>query len=389
MKKSLIALALGTLALGITEFVMMGILPDVAASLGVTIPEAGRLISAYAIGVCCGAPMLTVAHKYPPKNILLFLGALMLTGAVLSVLAPNYSVLLMARFISGLPHGAYFGVASIVAVRLADEGHKTGAVSIMIAGMTVANLLGVPLGTALSSSISWRCPFVLVILCSLLVIYYLWKWVPHVEPLPDNGFRSQFAFLRHSAPWLILGATMLGNGSIFCWYSYVTPQLIHEGGFAPNVISMLMIAAGFGMVVGNLMSGRLSDKYGPGHVARFTLMVTVMSLLLTFVFARCGWLSAALMVVCTGCLFSVSSPLQFLILKHAPGGEMLGGASIQMAFNLGNAVGALLGGIPIEMGLSYRYPAIFGAPLALGGLVCLLIFCRRHERKDNCVCDKE
>ncbi|MDE5949045.1 MAG: MFS transporter [Prevotella sp.] len=382
MKKSLIALALGTLALGITEFVMMGILPDVAASLGVSIPEAGRLISAYAIGVCCGAPMLTVAHKYPPKNILLFLGVLMLTGAVLSVIAQNYYLLLIARFISGLPHGAYFGVASIVAVRLADEGHKTGAVSIMIAGMTVANLLGVPLGTALSSAISWRCPFVLVIFCSLLVIYYLWKWVPFVEPLPDNGFRSQFSFLRAGAPWLILGATMLGNGSIFCWYSYVTPQLINEGGFSPNVISMLMIAAGFGMVVGNLISGRLSDQYGPGHVARFTLMVTVVSLLLTFVFAQYGWFSAALMVVCTGCLFSVSSPLQFLILKHAPGGEMLGGASIQMAFNLGNAVGALLGGLPIEMGLGYRYPALFGAPLALCGLVCLLVFCRKYERTE-------
>ena len=153
MKKSLIALALGTLALGITEFVMMGILPDVATSMGVSIPEAGRLISAYAIGVCCGAPMLTVVHKYPPKSILLFLGALMLAGAMLSVMAQNYYMLLAARFISGLPHGAYFGVASIGAVRLADAGHKTGAVSIMIAGMTVANLLGVPLGTALSSSI--------------------------------------------------------------------------------------------------------------------------------------------------------------------------------------------------------------------------------------------
>lgn len=292
MKKSLIALALGTLALGITEFVMMGILPDVASSLGVSIPQAGRLISAYALGVCCGAPMLTVAHKYRPKSILLFLGSLMLTGAVLSVCSQSYLMLLCARFISGLPHGAYFGVASIVAVRLADEGHKTGAVSIMIAGMTIANLLGVPLGTALSSSISWRCPFVIVILCSLLVIYYIWKWVPRLDALPDSGYRSQFRFLRHGAPWLILGATMFGNGSVFCWYSYITPQLIHEGGFSPNIIPMLMIAAGFGMVAGNLISGRLSDKYGPGHVVRCTLAVLVVSLLLTFVFAHYGWLSA-------------------------------------------------------------------------------------------------
>lgn len=381
MKKSLIALALGTLALGITEFVMMGILPDVASSLGVSIPQAGRLISAYALGVCCGAPMLTVAHKYRPKSILLFLGALMLTGAILSVCSQSYFMLLCARFISGLPHGAYFGVASIVAVRLADEGHKTGAVSIMIAGMTIANLLGVPLGTALSSSISWRCPFGIVILCSLLVIYYIWKWVPQIDALPDCSYRSQFRFLRKGAPWLILGATMFGNGSVFCWYSYITPQLIYEGGFAPNIIPMLMIAAGFGMVAGNLISGRLSDKYGPGHVVRCTLAVLVMALLLTFALAQYGWLSAVLMVVCTACLFSVSSPLQFLILKYAPGGEMLGGASIQMAFNLGNAVGALIGAIPIQMGLSYRYPALFGLPLAFCGLVCLLVFCRKYENK--------
>lgn len=381
MKKSLIALALGTLALGITEFVMMGILPDVASSLGVSIPKAGRLISAYAFGVCCGAPMLTVAHKYRPKSILLFLCALMLTGATISVCSQSYLMLLCARFISGLPHGAYFGVASIVAVRLADEGHKTGAVSIMIAGMTIANLLGVPLGTALSSSISWRCPFVIVILCSLLVIYYIWKWVPSIDALPDGGYRSQFRFLRHGAPWLILGATMFGNGSVFCWYSYITPQLIHEGGFSPNIIPMIMIAAGFGMVAGNLISGRLSDKYGPGHVVRCTLAVLVMSLLLTFTLAQYGWLSVVLMVICTACLFAVSSPLQFLILKYAPGGEMLGGASIQMAFNLGNAVGALIGAIPIQMGLSYRYPALFGMPLAILGLICLLVFCRKYEGK--------
>lgn len=389
MKKSLIALALGTLALGITEFVMMGILPDVAMSLGVSIPAAGRLISAYAAGVCCGAPILAVAHKYPPKNILIFLGLLMLTGNTLAVLSSSYWMLLGARFISGLPHGAYFGVASIVAVRLADEGHKTGAVSIMIAGMTVANLLGVPLGTALSSNISWRCPFVLVIMCSLLVIYYIWKWVPRLEPTADGGFRSQFRFLRHGAPWLILGATMLGNGSVFCWYSYITPQLIHEGGFAPNVIPMLMIAAGFGMVAGNLASGRLSDKYGPGHVTLCTLLVLATALMLTFLLAGYGWASAALMVVCTGCLFAVSSPLQFLILKYAPGGEMLGGASIQMAFNLGNAVGALLGAVPIQMGLSYRYPSLFAMPPAALGLVCLLMFCHRYEplrlsRKGRC-----
>ena len=154
MKKSLIALAFGTLGLGIAEFVMMGILPDVAKDLGISIPVAGHFISAYALGVCVGAPVLILARKHPLKHILLVLVTLMMVGNTCAALAPNYWVLLLARFISGLPHGAYFGVASIVAEKLADKGKGSEAVSIMIAGMTIANLFGVPLGTSLSNSIS-------------------------------------------------------------------------------------------------------------------------------------------------------------------------------------------------------------------------------------------
>lgn len=380
MKKSLVALAFGTLALGIAEFVMMGILPDVARSLGVSIPEAGHLISAYAIGVCCGAPMLVVVHKYPLKSILLVLACIILLGSTLAALSVNYWMLLAARFISGLPHGAYFGVASIVAVRLADERHKTGAVSIMVAGMTVANLFGVPLATGLSASVSWRFPFLLVVFVSLIVLYYVWKWVPSVGALPDNGFRHQFAFLKNDAPWLILAATMFANGGIFCWYSYISPLLV-EGGFSADTLPALMIAAGFGMVAGNLISGRLCDRHRPGHVVVVTQCIAIAALLLVFWLADCGWVSAALMVVCTGCLFAVSSPQQFLILKHAPGGELLGGASIQVAFNLGNAVGAFCGGLPIAAGLPPRYAALTGVPFIVLGLVSFIIFCRKYERK--------
>ena len=372
MKKSLVALAFGTLALGIAEFVMMGILPDVA--------EAGHLISAYAIGVCCGAPMLVVAYKYPLKNMLLVLACIILLGSTLAAFSVNYWILLVARFISGLPHGAYFGVASIVAVRLADERHKTGAVSIMVAGMTVANLFGVPLATGLSSTLSWRFPFVLVMFVSLIVLYYIWKWVPGVGALPDNGFRHQFAFLKKDAPWLILAATMLANGGIFCWYSYISPLLI-DGGFAADMLPALMIAAGFGMVAGNLISGRLCDRHRPGYVVAVTQCIAIAALLLIFMLADYGWLSAALMVVCTGCLFAVSSPQQFLILKYAPGGELLGGASIQVAFNLGNAVGAFCGGLPIAAGLQPRYAALVGVPFIVLGLVSFIIFNRKYERR--------
>lgn len=382
MKKSLVALAFGTLALGIAEFVMMGILPDVAQSLGVSIPEAGHLISAYAIGVCCGAPLLVVVHKYPLKSILLVLACIILLGSTLAALSVNYWMLLAARFISGLPHGAYFGVASIVAVRLADERHKTGAVSIMVAGMTVANLFGVPLATGLSASVSWRFPFLLVVFVSLIVLYYVWKWVPSVSALPDNGFRHQFAFLKNDAPWLILAATMFANGGIFCWYSYISPLLI-EGGFAADALPALMIAAGFGMVAGNLISGRLCDRHRPGHVVAVTQCIAIASLLAVFWLADYGWVSAALMVVCTGCLFAVSSPQQFLILKHAPGGELLGGASIQVAFNMGNAIGAFCGGLPIAAGLPPHYAALVGVPFIVLGLVSFIIFCRKYERKGS------
>lgn len=383
MKKGLIALAFGTLALGMTEFVMMGILPDVAHGLNVSIVEAGHLISAYAIGVCCGAPLLVIAHKYSPKSILLFLGGMMLLGATLCSVATNYYMLLAARFIAGLPHGAYFGVASIAAVRLADEDHKTGAVSIMIAGMTIANLFGVPLSTALSSNISWRVPFVLVVFLSILVIFYIWKWVPYLEPTPSKSFKGQFKFLKSGAPWLILGATMFANGGIFCWYSYVAPLMTHEGGFAPEIVSLLMIAAGFGMVVGNITSGRLSDVYSPGKVAMCTQFAAFSSLFLIFIFAHYGWISAALMMVCTACLFAVSSPQQFLILKYSPGGEMLGGAAIQMAFNLGNALGAFAGGLPMTYGLPYRYAALVGVPVVALGCICLMVFRSKYEKKES------
>ena len=358
MKKSLIALAFGTLALGMTEFVMMGILADVANALGITIPQAGHLVSAYALGVTCGAPLLAVAKQFRPKSILLFLVCLIFIGALISSVAQSYEMLLVARFISGLPHGAYFGVASIVAVRLADEGHKTGAVSTMIAGMTVANLLGVPLETALSAHISWRMPFIIISFYSLLVIYYIWKWVPQLEVTPSNGYKGQFRFLKAGAPWLILGATMLGNGGVFCFYSYVTPILTSDGGIPYEYMSAIMILAGFGMVVGNLVSGKLSDRYTPGRVATAMMLFAATSLMSVFIFAHNGWVAAAFTVFSVLSMFAMSSPQQYLILKHAPGGEMLGGACIQMAFNMGNAVGAFLGGLPIEAGLDDRYAAI-------------------------------
>ena len=379
MKKSLIALGFGTLCLGIAEFVMMAILPYVAADLRVSIPTAGHLISAYALGVCCGAPVLTLVRRYPLKRILLCLVAVMMAGNLLAALSPSYGLMLVARFVSGLPHGAYFGVGSIVAARLADEGKGTQAVSIMIAGMTVANLFGVPLGSSVGALLSWRVAFLFVGGMGLLTLYYIWKWVPPVEGLPDAGFKGQFRFLRTPAPWLIFGATMLGNGAIFCWYSYVHPQLTAVSGFAEEAVSMLMVLAGFGMVVGNLVSGRLSDRFTPGRVAAATEGVIVVALLAIYLLSPVRPLMPLLLCTATAGLFAVSGPLQVSIIRFAPGGELLGAACIQMAFNLGNAAGAALGGLPIDAGLGYRVPALIGVPMALVGLVLLLVFVKRYE----------
>lgn len=380
MKKSLIALAFGTLALGIAEFVMMGILPDVASDLHVSIAEAGHLISAYALGVCVGAPMLILARKYPLKRILLVLVAVIMAGNVCAALAPNYWMLMSARFISGLPHGAYFGVGSIVAEKLADKGKGSEAVSIMIAGMTIANLLGVPLGTALSSMLSWRVTFLLVGCWGMIVLYYIWRWIPQVENMPDTGFRGQFRFLRSPAPWLLIIATMLGNGGVFCWYSYISPLLTHVSGFSSESLTPLMMLAGFGMVVGNLTGGRLADRYTPGRVAAGSQGTICVILLLLFFFAQTAWLSALLMCLCTAGLFALSSPQQILLIHYSKGGEMLGAASVQVAFNLGNAIGAYCGGLPLAAGLGYQYPALIGAPFALAGFVLLTVFHRKYER---------
>lgn len=379
MKKSLIALAFGTLGLGIAEFVMMGILPDVAKDLGISIPVAGHFISAYALGVCVGAPVLILARKHPLKHILLALVTLMMVGNTCAALAPNYWVLLLARFISGLPHGAYFGVASIVAEKLADKGKGSEAVSIMIAGMTIANLFGVPLGTSLSNSISWRVTFLLVGCWGVIILYYIWRWVPHVEGLKDTGFKGQFRFLKTPAPWLILGATALGNGGVFCWYSYINPLLTEVSGFTTESITALMVLAGFGMVVGNLVSGRLSDRYTPGKVGTTVQAMICIVLLLIFFLSPYPWLSALLMCLCTAGLFAVSSPEQVLIIRVAKGGEMLGAACVQVAFNLGNAIGAYVGGLAISGG--YRYPALAGVPFAMVGFILFLTFYKKYQAK--------
>lgn len=379
MKKSLAALSFGTFALGIAEFAMMGILPYVAGELKITLAQAGHFISAYALGVCCGAPFLIAARKMALKRILLILAFLIFMGNISASLAWNYWVLLLGRFVSGLPHGAYFGVATIVASKVADKGKCSQAVSIMVAGMTVANLFGVPLGTSVSQIFSWRITFVFVGLWGLLVFWFVLRWVPDVEKLKQTTFREQFLFLKKPAPWLLLGATVFGNGGVFCWYSYINPMLTNVSGFADSSITAIMMLAGTGMVAGNLISGRMSDKYSPGSVGSLVLFMICLVLLGLFFFSSVKIAALILLTLCTAGLFAVSAPEQWLIVKVAPGGEMLAGSCIQIAFNFGNAVGAYIGGFALNLG--YEYPALSGLPFTVMGFLMFFTFYRKYQKK--------
>lgn len=378
--KSLITLSLGTFALGMAEFSMMGILPDVATALNISIAQTGHFIAAYAIGVCCGAWLLVLSYRLPPKTVLLALAGIIALGNMLAAISTSYTTLLIARFISGLPHGAYFGIGSIVATKLATPGRSAQAVAMMIAGMTVANLCGVPIATWLSLHLSWRLVFCLVSIVAIVLIFSLKRYIPDIERLPNNGILGQFRFLKSAAPWLILAATTLGNGGIFCWFSYISPLLTQVSGFSHNQLSALMVLAGAGMVMGNWCGGRLADIYTPGQVAATLQGVAAIALLLIFLFADTGWLSATLMCLSTFCLFAVSAPQQLLLLRHSPGGALLGAASVQMAFNLGNALGSYNGGLAISHHLGYQYPALIGVPMALLGCGCLWYFHRRYEQ---------
>ncbi len=380
MNKGLFALAMGTFALGITEFTMMGILVNLAGNLSVSVAQAGHLISAYALGVCFGAPALLFARKFKLKSIMVFLAAVIALGNLLTSLAPDFWSMFAARFVSGLPHGAYFGVGAIVARKLAAKGEEVSAVSYMIAGMTVATLVGVPLATFITNTFSWRIAFLIVSLCGLATFFAIRAFVKDVGRLPDMGFKGQFRFLRTLPPWLIFGGVLFGQIGMYCWYSYIDPQLTAVARFSPNSLTWLMVLAGFGMFAGNLIAGRLSDRFKPSAVAAAVQASSMPVLLLFFFFGHYKAAAVVLMILGTAALFGSGSPLQSSIVGYAKGGEMLGAACIQIAYNAGNAIAAAIGSAAISAGLSYQATALVGQPLILIGCSLLITLYIRYER---------
>lgn len=377
--RGLIALAFGTLGLGIAEYVAMGLLPYWAEDFNVTIAQSGHAISSYALGVAIGAFFIILLRTLKLKTILLILIVVHIAGNVLTAFAPTFETMLASRFIAGLPHGAYFGVGSIIAQRLAAKGKGTSAVSIMIAGMTVSNIFGVPLGTALAHSMSWRTIFYIVICWGVLVLLSAIFWIRDVGKIKDTGFKGQFAFLRNPAPWWVLAATMFGNAGIFCMHSYISPILTDFAGIPLGAVSAVMAAMGVCMVIANLVSGRLCDRYTPGKVAFVCQCLAVVVLLGISGLGTNPYLCIICACIAAGLLFAISSPEQVSILRVAPGGLLLGASMVQAAFNLGNAMGAYVGGIPFDYGMSIRWVTGLGAALALLGAISLFIYFKRHE----------
>ena len=378
--KSLTALALGTFALGISEFLMMGILGNISQSLAVSISEAGHLISAYATGVCIGAPALLFFRKTPLKKIMTALAAIIALGNLMAFLAPGYWTLFAARLVSGLPHGAYFGVGAIVARRLVKPGREVGAVSFMIGGMTVATLVGVPLGTFITNTFSWRFAFLIVAIAGAITYFAIRHLVPDVGKLKDMGFKGQFRFLRTLPPWLIFGGVILGQIGFYCWYSYIDPQLTEVAHFSTADLSWLMVLAGLGMFAGNSIIGLLGSRFKPASLAATVELIGIPVLLLFYFFAGHQIAAVVLMMAGTAILFGSGSPLQSSIVGYSKGGEMLGAASIQIAYNAGNAVAAWLGGIAIKEGYGYASPSVVGLPLIAIGASLLFWLYFKYER---------
>ncbi|MDY0877395.1 MFS transporter AraJ [Klebsiella aerogenes] len=381
MKKTIFSLALGTFGLGMAEFGIMGVLPEIARDVGITIPAAGNMISWYAFGVVFGAPVMALfSSRFSLKSVMLFLVALCVAGNALFTFSSSYPMLALGRFISGFPHGAYFGVGAIILSKIASPGRVTAAVAGMIAGMTVANLLGVPAGTWLGHQFNWRYTFTAIALFDVLVLLAILRWVPTLYDKSTTRLSEQFRFLKSPAPWFIFAATMFGNAGVFAWFSYIKPFMINVSGFSESAMMFIMMLVGLGMVLGNLFSGRISGRYSPLRIAAMTNGVIVAVLLLIFAFGIQPLASLALAFICCAGLFALAAPLQILLLQNARGGEMLGAAGGQIAFNLGSAIGAYCGGMMITFGAGWRSVALPAAALSFLAMSSLLLYARYQRR---------
>jgi DHA1 family arabinose polymer transporter-like MFS transporter len=373
-KTSLITLCLGGITLGMTEFMMMGVLPDVAKSLSISIPAAGNLIAIYALGVIIGAPvMVGILGKYPPKKVLIGLMLTVASGNILFSLAPTYPLLLVARFLVGLPHGAFFGIGAVVASKLADPGSEAKSVSVMFAGLTIANILGVPLGTFIGHNFDWRISFVIVSLIAIITALSLKKWLPSLPSQSDAKFSDSLKVFKKPELWVIIGISAIGTGGLFAWISYIAPLMTEVAHFDSNMITPIMVIAGLGMAVGNFAGGRLADKFSPLKTTCYLLLAMIIVLILVALLSQFKIAALLLTFITGGLAFAVIAPMQMLMIGAAKGAEMLASSAMQASANMGNALGAFLGGLPIAAGFGYTSPEYVGATLAFVGFLLGLL----------------
>ncbi|WP_406371275.1 MFS transporter [Streptomyces sp. NBC_00647] len=369
MPLALLALAVGAFGIGTTEFAMMGLLPDVADDLHISIPAAGHLVSAYALGVVIGAPLLAAATaRMSRRTVLIALMGLFVAGNALSALAPDHHWLLAARFLSGLPHGAFFGVGAVVATGLVAPERKARSVSLMFLGLTVANIAGVPVATLVGQHLGWRAAFLGVSVIGVAAIASLFLLIPQAPAhTPSGGLRGELAALRSLPVWLALGTTVAGFGALFSAYSYIAPMLTDAAGYAEGSVTLLLALFGVGATVGNLLGGRLAD-----HSLRGTLFGGLVSLVVVLalfpVLMGAQWSAAVAVTLLGTAAFVTGSPLQMMVMEKASAAPSLASSANQAAFNLANAGGAWIGGLALAAGFGATAPAVAGAGLAVVGI---------------------
>ncbi len=364
----ILALAIASFGIGTTEFVIMGLLPDVARSFAVTVPQAGYLVSGYAMGVVIGAPLVAMATaRLPRKTALLGLMAVFLVGNLGCALAPTYWLLLLARIVTAFAHGAFFGIGAVVARDLVPRERRAQAVALMFAGLTLANVLGVPFGTALGQAAGWRAAFWAVVAIGLLAGVAIVAWIPTGLPGSKNGLGSEFRTLRRWAVLQPMLISTLASVSLFSVFTYITPFLETVTGLSPHGVTLALLAVGVGLTAGNFVGGWLGDRSLMGTVVGcFAGLIAV--LLVLAVVSHREVPTLAVLVAWGALAFALVSPLQIWVLEAATDAPNLASTLNQGAFNLGNATGAWLGGAALTAGVDYARLPWIGAAVAVVAL---------------------
>lgn len=372
---AILTLAFGGLVIGTGEFVAMSLLPDLAASTGVSVPAAGSYISAYAIGVVVGAPAIAVmAARMPRRAVLLVLLALVTAGNLASTLAPNQPVLLAARFLAGLPHGAFYGVACLLAAAMVDGTRKAQAAGWVMSGLAAANVVGVPLGTWLGQAAGWRSTFGALGALGALSIVLLLRYVPRVAAVAGASPKSELAGLRRPQLWLTLGVASIGFGGMFAVYSYITPTLVEVTGFEESSVPLVLSLWGVGMIVGNLAGGWLADRALVPAIFGMLLWNALFLAVFSVAAFSSNWTLVVLFLI--GCGFALVPALQVRLMNVAGDAQTLAAGLNHSAFNLSNALGAAVGGYAVTQGAGWAATGWVGAILAILGLGLMAVSVR-------------